>query len=177
MKKLTTILLVLTLVSFTSFSQTIALKLNNKSDAATLTFKRGVHATIPIFDANADLFLGIEVYTNPVFADLYCLIDSLTTPYTLLPLTDVLRFHNNTDKQNFIDFMTLNGAFVQQNDIGDVLLTMSVFNVFNIYENLFIETLEDADYVERWMELYQEGKTYQLEFPEQDTPVRNDDCD
>lgn len=168
MKRL--ILVLFLFVSFCAQSQIVTMQLNDKNDYELLSFRRGAHIIIPTWDNNGELFFMPDVKDNSKILDLLCLFDSLTSPGVYVPLAENLRFYNNVDKLNFIEFCELAGAVVQQNNIGDVIINNDLFMIFDLYPAIYEDVLTKAELIDRYTELINLGIIWPIPYPDE-TPI------
>jgi len=168
MKKL--VLILLLFVSTVATAQT-TLQLIDKNDYQSLVFKRRQSLWVPTWDNNGNLFYMPDILDDPKIADLLCLIDSLTEPGVYVPLSENLRFYNNTDKLDFIEFCSVAGVQVQQNNIGDVIITWQMYTLFELYPAIFEDALTKAELIDRAQELLNQGVIWPISDPTTNTPI------
>lgn len=169
MKKLIIILFVL--IATLSDAQITNLILNDKNDYDTLSFRRGNKVFIPTWDNNGELFYMPHVLNNAAIQDLVCIIESLTTEGTYVPLSENLRFYQQADKLAFIQFCQQAGAYVQQNNIGDVVINNDLYNIFDMYPSVYDDALTKAELIDRYQELMDQELIWPIYYPSVDTPV------
>lgn len=170
MKKLSVFLFVI-LLSTVVKAQIPNLILNDNNDYDTLSFKRGAWIFIPTWDNNGRLFYMPAALNNPRIQDLVCIVESLTTPGIYIPLSENLRFYQNSDKLDFISFCEAAGAFVQQNDIGDVVINNDLYNIFDLYPSVYEDALTKAELIDRYQELLDLGLIWPIPYPTSNTPI------
>ena len=170
MKKL--LIIALVLLSFVAEAQLPNLILNDNNDYDSLSFRRKKSFVwVPTWDNNARLFYMPHILNDPKIADLICIIESLTTPGVYVPLSENLRFYNNVDKLAFISFAETAGAFVQQNDIGDVVINNDLYNLFDLYPSVYEDALTKAELIDRYQELLDLGLIWPIPYPVGNTPI------
>lgn len=170
MKKI--LLLAFIFISNLSFAQGITcLIMKDKNQWEQLTIKRnGNRVWIPTWDNDGRAFFMPAILNDPYISDYVCLFDSLTDEGIYLPLSENLRFANSLDKLAFIEFAETAGAFVQQNNIGDVIINNSMYELFDLYPAVYEDVITKAEVIDRYVELLNSGAIWPIPYPANNTP-------